>query len=253
MFAAFAVGMLFVVVAASLTVCWEGTLIWTLIEWAVFEDAPSLYPFYVLSLALAVPLFYFLSAFLLFKVEKPLPEPEARPSLPPLFSQSSLADGSSIDDELGVFPSNFLFKCFILLVQVFRSDVDYKSTLLPVESASASEKRPWLSRIAFLLAFVLVVPSCAVWLILSSELQMFGVGCFLRFCAEKVKTRDEFVASASQAPYLFPGAFIASSMLTGFFSDFFFRFARQWWVTMAGLVGAVIAKNRKKEIALLFC
>jgi hypothetical protein len=45
-----------------------GTLLWTLIEWAVFLKHPDFYPFYVLCLSLSVPLFYFLSAFLLFKV-----------------------------------------------------------------------------------------------------------------------------------------------------------------------------------------
>jgi len=30
---------------------------------------------------------------------------------------------------------------------------------------------------------------------------------------------------------------VVSALLIGFFSDFFFLFARPWWITMAGLVG----------------
>ena len=169
---------------------------------------PSTYAFYVLTLALAVPLFYFLSAFLLFKVEKPLPEPETRPSLPPLFAnQSLLADGTSIDDEL-----------------VFRSDVDYKSDFgqSPASSApAATHKSPIISRITALAAMAVVIPSSAAWLAFQGE--------FMR----------EYPLVTTSAPYMFPGAFIVSSLLTGFFSDFFFTFARPWWVFMAGIVGCL--------------
>lgn len=114
--------------------------------------------------------------FLCCQVEKPLPEPQLRPSLPPLFASSGLADGTSIDDEL-----------------VFRSDQDYQAQLLApssparAEAASGAVAPPSSSvvaRLCALGALSLVVPASAVWIAFQSQ--------FMR----------EWPSATASAPYL---------------------------------------------------
>ncbi len=188
--------------------------------------------YYVLCLSLAVPTCYFIAAFLLFKIDKQQEEPEAvslltvhawrvakhsvqRPSLPPLFApypaplvhaHSLLADGTSIDDELA-----------------FKSDADY-SDLRPEGGAQLLDARS--SRVSVALIFAalaLVVPGTLMWNGMQSH--------FVHHCR----------VCSIEVPYLYPGGFILSALLTGFFSDFFYSFQKPYWIAIAGIVGMVLA------------
>lgn len=183
------------------------SLLWSFLEAFVF-DTPDRHEYYVLCLALTVPTFYFIAAFLLFKIEKHQGEPEVRPSLPPLFATfhsppSLLADGTSIDDELA-----------------FKSDADYSSVDADHRGGSAGDKgRSRTSQVLVFVALSLVIPASIMWPAMQSEFVM----------------QHNF--TTPEVPYLYPGGFVASAFLTGFFSDFFFQLASQYWLMIAGLIG----------------
>jgi hypothetical protein len=188
--------------------------LWSFLEAFVFEG-DGRREYYVLCLALAVPTCYFVAAFLLFKIDKQQEEPEARPSLPPLFAPYSvppvrgpsyLADGTSIDDELA-----------------FKSDADY-TDLLPEGRGSRLLVQETSSRVSIGLTFAalaLVIPGSLMWNGMQSQFVMHCKVCNL------------------EVPYLYPGGFILSALLTGFFSDFFYSFQKPYWIAISGFVGTV--------------
>ena len=70
-------------------------------------------------------------------------------------------------------------------------------------------------------ALALVVPATLMWNGMQSQ--------FVRHC----------LVCNVEVPYLYPGGFILSALLTGFFSDFFYSFQRPYWIAIAGFVGMV--------------
>ena len=181
---------------------------WTFLEAFVF-DGEGRHKYYVLCLALAVPSCYFIAAFLLFKIDKHQEEPEARPQLPPLFAtyhapHSLLADGTSIDDELA-----------------FKSDADYTDLRADPGQQLIDGRAPRVSIALTFAALSLVVPGTLMWNGMQSQFVLHCPVCSLN------------------VPYLYPGGFIASALLVGFFSDFFYSFQKPYWIAIGGFVGSV--------------
>ena len=190
-----------------------GMLLWQLLFFAVFGNKQDSESWYLLSLAIAVPLFFFLSAFSLHQVEKPhamviVAEEHFAPNLnmPPLFESETTSDdvvpGFVDDSDIG-----------------FRTDeVEEQPMLTPDDSGAVRRTR--LSHICLGLSMGLVVASSALLLWIEAHLLLT-------------------TPLSSSTSYLYPGAMLCSALMTGFFSDFALRFPRPAWLLLAGLAGAL--------------
>lgn len=176
-----------------------GVLVWSVVQWSIFDQIDTT-QWYLLTLSLVVPLFYFLSAFLLRHVELPQTEAVISRRIESLFPDSADDETSfANDDDLPAFSND-------------------SSTIMAADGSAKRMMRRTLGlRVAFALSTGLVVASSCQW-------QTF---------------RYQPVVS-TEVPYLWTGGLVISALLTGFFADFGrMRMAQGWWIFISGVVGCL--------------
>ena len=204
-----------------------GMLIWTFLDYWVFTSNGSMW--YILTEAVVVPLFFFLSAFSLHQVEKPQglvsAEPhEPAPTIPPLFDSALPGIKLPETDGDGAFRNNdgkINYTEASALIDDddlgFRTDDPNPEDSILDRRGSRREASVFWSHLLLGTSLGLIVPATSLIIWIENDLvSMIGI--------------------SSTTSYLYPGALVCAALLTGFFADFFSATSRPFWLFLAGAV-----------------